>query len=82
MSATAKLIMDGDSMVLLPDEFRFEGIEVRVSKVGDKVILEPLKQQSALDDAEKRAAFLKQLEQLRRPAPEGNKLDRDEANER
>jgi antitoxin VapB len=42
MSATAKLIVDGDSqVVLLPDEFRIEGAEVRVSKVGDKVILEP-----------------------------------------
>jgi antitoxin VapB len=29
--------------VCLPDEFRFEGSEVRVSKVGDKVILEPIK---------------------------------------
>ena len=46
MSATAKLIQDGDSqVVLLPEEFRFEGTEVRVSKVGDKVILEPLKKQ-------------------------------------
>jgi antitoxin VapB len=46
MSATAKLMMSGDSqVVVLPDEFRFEGTEVRVSKVGDKVILEPLKKQ-------------------------------------
>jgi antitoxin MazE len=43
MSATAKLIMEGDSqVVLLPEEFRFLGTEVRVSKVGDKVILEPV----------------------------------------
>jgi antitoxin VapB len=48
MSTTAKLIMDGDSqVVLLPEEFRFEGTEVRVSKVGDKVVLEPLQQQTA-----------------------------------
>jgi antitoxin VapB len=46
MSSTAKLIMDGDSqIVLLPEEFHFEGTEVRVSKVGDKVILESLKSQ-------------------------------------
>ena len=32
MSATAKLTMDGDSqVVLLPDEFHFEGTEVRVT---------------------------------------------------
>ena len=44
MSATAKLFMHGRSQaVRLPKEFRFEGAEVRVSKVGDKVILEPLK---------------------------------------
>ena len=30
--------------VRLPKEFRFEGTEVRVSKVGDKVVLEPLAQ--------------------------------------
>lgn len=44
MSATAKLFMHGRSQaVRLPKEFRFDGTEVRVSKVGDKVILEPLK---------------------------------------
>ena len=43
MSATAKLFMHGCSQaVRLPKEFRFEGTEVRVSKVGNKVILEPL----------------------------------------
>ena len=42
MPATAQLIMDGeDQIVLLPDEFRFECAEVRISKVGDKVVLEP-----------------------------------------
>ncbi len=43
MSATAKLFMHGRSQaVRLPKEFRFEGTEVRVSKVGNKVVLEPL----------------------------------------
>jgi len=46
MTATAKLFMHGRSQaVRLPKEFRFEGTEVRVSKIGDKVILEPLKKQ-------------------------------------
>jgi antitoxin VapB len=46
MTATAKLFMHGRSQaVRLPKEFRFEGTEERVSKVGDKVILEPLKKQ-------------------------------------
>jgi antitoxin VapB len=46
MSATAKLFMHGRSQaVRLPKEFRFEGSEVRVSKVGDKVILEPIAKQ-------------------------------------
>ena len=44
--ATAKLFMHGRSQaVRLPKEFRFEGKEVRVSKVGDKVILEPLEKE-------------------------------------
>jgi antitoxin VapB len=43
MSATAKVFMHGGSQaVRLPKEFRFEGTEVRIRKVGDKVILEPL----------------------------------------
>jgi antitoxin VapB len=43
MTATAKLFMHGRSQaVRLPKEFRFEGTEVRVSKVGDKVVLEPV----------------------------------------
>jgi antitoxin VapB len=40
---TAKLFMHGRSQaVRLPKEFRFKGEEVRVSRVGDKVILEPI----------------------------------------
>lgn len=40
---TAKLFMHGRSQaVRLPKEFRFEGTEVRVSRIGDKVILEPM----------------------------------------
>jgi antitoxin VapB len=43
MSAIAKLFTHGRSQaVRLPKEFRFEGKEVRVTKVGDKVILEPM----------------------------------------
>jgi antitoxin VapB len=46
MTVTAKLFMHGRSQaVRLPKEFRFEGSEVRVSKVGDKVILEPIAKQ-------------------------------------
>jgi antitoxin VapB len=46
MSSTAKVFMHGRSQaVRLPKEYRFEGTEVRVSKVGDKVILEPLEKQ-------------------------------------
>jgi len=41
--STAKLFMHGRSQaVRLPKEFRFEGVEVRVSKVGDQVVLEPM----------------------------------------
>ena len=40
---TAKLFMHGRSQaVRLPKEFRFQGSEVRVSRLGGKVILEPM----------------------------------------
>ena len=43
MRAIAKLFTHGRSQaVRLPKEFRFEGTEVRVSKVGERVILEPI----------------------------------------
>lgn len=43
MSATAKLFKHGRSQaVRLPKECRFPGAEVRVIKVGDRVILEPV----------------------------------------
>ncbi|HEY1781920.1 MAG TPA: AbrB family transcriptional regulator [Roseiarcus sp.] len=43
MTATAKIFMHGRSQaVRLPKEFCLPGKEVRVSKVGDKVILGPL----------------------------------------
>jgi antitoxin VapB len=43
MTATAKIFMHGRSQAIrLPKEFRLPGKEVRVSKVGDKLILEPL----------------------------------------
>ncbi len=44
MSATAKLFKHGRSQaVRLPKEFRFEGDAVKVTKVGDRVILEPIR---------------------------------------
>ena len=50
MSTTAKLFMhDRSQAVRLPEEFRFEGTEVRISKVGDKVVLEPLKKPPPID---------------------------------
>jgi len=43
MAATAKLFMHGRSQaVRLPKEFRFEGTEVQVCRVGKQVILEPM----------------------------------------
>lgn len=43
MSATAKLFAHGRNQVVrLPKDFRFEGTEVRITKVGDGVILERL----------------------------------------
>jgi antitoxin VapB len=53
MTAIAKLfIYDGDQAVPLPDEFCFEGDEVRISKIGDTVILEPIKKSEPVDPDE------------------------------
>jgi antitoxin VapB len=49
MRAIAKLFTHGRSQaVRLPKEFRFEGKEVRISKVGERVILEPIGRPSAM----------------------------------
>jgi antitoxin VapB len=42
--ATAKIFKTGRSQaVRLPKEFRFEGTEVRIRRVGSGVLLEPMK---------------------------------------
>lgn len=42
-TGVAKLFRNGRSQaVRLPREFRFEGEEVRIRKVGDAVLLEPI----------------------------------------
>ena len=48
--ATAKLIEDhGCQIVRLPEAFRFQGDEVQISRIGDKVILEPSKKATPID---------------------------------
>jgi len=43
MTKTAKLFRNGNSQaVRLPQEFRFQGDEVRIRKEGNAVILEPV----------------------------------------
>lgn len=43
MESTAKIFKNGRSQaVRLPKEFRLEGTEVKISKQGNKIILEPL----------------------------------------
>lgn len=45
MPAKAKVFMHGRSQaVRLPKEFRVQGTEVRVTRVGKKIILEPVEQ--------------------------------------
>ena len=49
MTSTAKIFTHGRSQaVRLPKAFRFEGTEVRVSRVGDRVILEPMESGGAI----------------------------------
>ena len=43
MMRTAKIFNNGQSQaVRLPKEFRFQGKEVKISKQGNKIILEPI----------------------------------------
>ncbi|MBC9882026.1 AbrB/MazE/SpoVT family DNA-binding domain-containing protein [Bradyrhizobium sp. INPA01-394B] len=50
---------------------------------GDELhVVEATKGQLAVEKVDKRAEFLRQVEQFRFPLPEGYKFDRDEANER
>jgi antitoxin VapB len=51
MESFAKLFKNGRSQaVRLPKEFRFEGTEVRIRKIGERVILEPVKKTRWPDD--------------------------------
>ena len=50
---------------------------------GDELnVVEASKGEIAVEKVDKRAEFLRQVEQFRFPLPEGYKFDRDEANER
>ena len=50
VAATAKIFMHGRSQaVRLPKEFRLPGKEVRVTRVGDAVLLEPIDEQRPFD---------------------------------
>lgn len=69
MSATAKIFMHGRSQaVRLPKEFRLPGKEVKVSRVGDAVLLEPIDELKPFDAA----AFWAKIDALRggEPFPE------------
>ncbi len=50
---------------------------------GDELnVVEASRQQLAVEKVDRRAEFLKQMQQFRWPAPEGYRFDRDEANAR
>jgi antitoxin VapB len=49
ITATAKIFQTGRSQdVLLPEEYGFDADEVKVTKKGDRVILEPLKYEAGM----------------------------------
>lgn len=58
-------------------------VELMGLKVGDEVDLTPLPDGAVgIRKIDRRAEFLKAMEQFHWPVPEGYKFDRDEANER
>lgn len=79
--ATAKLFQHGRSQaVRLPKEFRLPGAEVRVSKVGDKVILEPLEAEPFnVDEWRKRLEALGAKDFLPEGLPDDPPLRPDES---
>ncbi len=65
-TARAKLFRHGGSQAeRLPKAFRFEGEEVEVRREGNRVILEPVKEDVRPPTPEERAAFWARFDALR-----------------
>lgn len=74
MTATAKLFMHGRSQaVRLPKAFRLPGKEVRVSRDGNRVVLEPIAR-----TREEIAAVWAEIDAIRGGEDLFTELDRDE----
>ena len=56
--------------------------EMRLAPGDELVIVDASKERLAVEKVDRRAEFLKRMEQFRWPAPEGYRFDRDEATER
>ena len=82
MAATAKLFMTGRSQaVRLPKAFRMPGSEVRISRDGDRIVLEPLRPPFDVEAwrADLRALgaadFLPEGRPAQPPMPDGSEID-------
>jgi antitoxin VapB len=74
MTATAKIFMHGRSQaVRLPKEFRLPGAEVKVSRVGNAVLLEPIDPKKPFDSE----AFFAKLDALSGGVPFPDVTDED-----
>jgi antitoxin VapB len=98
MRTTAKLFRSGRSQaVRLPKEFRFEGDEVRIRRVGESVVLEPVVLKGTVGewdwldawrkkfgtlDADFVAAVEEKMPQQERPEVDRYFAELDETNER
>lgn len=80
MEATVQVSKWGNSLaVRLPKAL----VEKLGLAAGDELnVVEARKGRIAVEKVDKRAEFLKKMEQFRWPVPEGYKFDREEANER
>lgn len=71
---TAKLFQsDGAQAVILPDEFRFEGEEVRIRRSGAGVLLEPVRRKRSEAEIAAWFAELDRLTELAGPAMPGGR---------
>lgn len=56
--------------------------ELKLSPGDELAVVAVSKREIAVEKVDKRAEFLRQMEQFHFPLPEGYRFDRDEANER
>jgi antitoxin MazE len=80
MEAAMQVSKWGNSLAVRLPKALVEAL--KLSPGDDLDVVEASKGRIAVEKVDRRAEFLRQVDQFRFPLPEGYKFDRDEANER